>query len=249
VGLNQLREETPMHKLRSNLTYANVMVTLLAFIVLAGGAAYAADTVFSTDIVDGEVKNPDIATNAVRSAQLQNGEVLTADIGPEAVVGTRLSADAVGGPKVADDSLTGADIHNDALTGDDIDEMTLQDIGGGSGRNNFTPNCPIVFSPECAQLTITLRRTGRVLISASGVLEQPGPGRIECWITSYDRRVIQSHMISTEDLDTVSRTIVSDRIQVPGPPEELDLAFECVGSGNSPVVSDAALGAVVLGDG
>jgi len=31
------------------------------FLVLTGGAAYAANTVFSTDIVDGEVKTADIS--------------------------------------------------------------------------------------------------------------------------------------------------------------------------------------------
>jgi hypothetical protein len=41
------------------LTYANVMVTLLTFVVLAGGAASAANTVFSSDIVNGEVKTLD----------------------------------------------------------------------------------------------------------------------------------------------------------------------------------------------
>ena len=49
-----------MRRIRSHLTYANVMVTLLAFVVLAGGTAFAANTVFSTDIVDGEVKAPTI---------------------------------------------------------------------------------------------------------------------------------------------------------------------------------------------
>ena len=33
-------------RFRARLTYANVMVTLLAVVVLAGGTAYAANTVF-----------------------------------------------------------------------------------------------------------------------------------------------------------------------------------------------------------
>jgi hypothetical protein len=35
------------------------------FFALGGTSAYAANTVFSSDIVDGEVKNPDIAPTAV----------------------------------------------------------------------------------------------------------------------------------------------------------------------------------------
>ena len=45
-----------MRRIRSHLTYANVMATLAFAIAVAGGTAYAANTVFSCDIVNGEVK-------------------------------------------------------------------------------------------------------------------------------------------------------------------------------------------------
>jgi hypothetical protein len=38
-----------MHRIRQQLTYANVMVTILAFIVLAGGTALAAYVVSSNN--------------------------------------------------------------------------------------------------------------------------------------------------------------------------------------------------------
>jgi hypothetical protein len=78
--------------LRTHLTYANVMVTILAFIVLTGGTAVAlngTDTVQSDDLGPGaQVKAPDVADNAVNSAD------------------------------VAADSLNGADILESSLTGD-----------------------------------------------------------------------------------------------------------------------------------
>jgi len=58
--------------MRKHLTYANVMVTLLAIGALTGGVAYAANTIFSEDIVNGEVKSPDIANNQVRSVDVRN---------------------------------------------------------------------------------------------------------------------------------------------------------------------------------
>ena len=58
--------------MRKHLSYANVMATLAFLIAVAGGTAYAANTVFSTDIVNGEVKSVDIGTNQVRSADVQN---------------------------------------------------------------------------------------------------------------------------------------------------------------------------------
>jgi hypothetical protein len=64
--------------MRKHLTYANVMVTLLAFIVLAGGAAYAANTIGSTDIINGQVKSVDIGNGQVQSVDVKN-DGLTGD--------------------------------------------------------------------------------------------------------------------------------------------------------------------------
>jgi hypothetical protein len=69
------------------MTYANVASTLALVLALSGGAAYAANTIYSADIVDGQVKRPDIGANAVTSG------------------------------KVGDDSLTGADILESTLLG------------------------------------------------------------------------------------------------------------------------------------
>jgi hypothetical protein len=48
-----------MRALRARLTYANVVATLALVIAMVGGTAYAANTVFSSDIVNGEVKSAD----------------------------------------------------------------------------------------------------------------------------------------------------------------------------------------------
>jgi hypothetical protein len=57
-----------MHRIRRRLTYANVMTTVLLFLVLGGGSAYAltgSNTIFSNDIVNGQVKAPDLASQPV----------------------------------------------------------------------------------------------------------------------------------------------------------------------------------------
>ena len=60
--------------IRRHLTYANVMVTILAFVVLGGGSAVAlngTNTVQSDDLGPGaQVKAPDIAANSVNSADV-----------------------------------------------------------------------------------------------------------------------------------------------------------------------------------
>ena len=83
------------------------MGALALFLVLTGGAAYAANTVFSTDIVNGEVKTPDLATDAVVSGKIATGGVKTGD----------LAAASVNSDKVADDSLTGSDVNESSLQG------------------------------------------------------------------------------------------------------------------------------------
>jgi hypothetical protein len=97
-----------LHKLRARLTYANVMSTIAVFGVLAGGTAYAANTVFSTDIVDGEVKSVDIGNNEIGSADVKDNTINTFDV------------HSFLGVDVVDETLTGADIDNGSLTADDI---------------------------------------------------------------------------------------------------------------------------------
>jgi hypothetical protein len=58
-------QEAPVLALRRNLTFANVCSFVALVVALGTGSAYAANTVFSTDIVDQEVKTPDLDTGAV----------------------------------------------------------------------------------------------------------------------------------------------------------------------------------------
>jgi len=88
-----MEEEIAMQKkIRTHMTYANVMVTLLAFVVLGGGSAFAAAQL-------------SLAKNTVGSRQLRSKAVTTGKIEPG----------AINGSKVKNNSLTGADINVDAL--------------------------------------------------------------------------------------------------------------------------------------
>ncbi len=115
--------------------------TLALFLVLTGGTAYALDgqnTVFSDDIVNGEVKVADIGQGAVATDELANGQVKAADIGDGEVksaeiangqvLGADIGAGEVRSGNVANDNLTGGDIAGNSLKGADIDEATL-DVG------------------------------------------------------------------------------------------------------------------------
>jgi hypothetical protein len=67
------------------VAYAGIFVAVAfiagAFISSPELRAYAAATITSADIVDGQVKNADIATNAITTSKINDGAVKTADIG------------------------------------------------------------------------------------------------------------------------------------------------------------------------
>jgi hypothetical protein len=92
----------------------NAVAWLALFVALGGTSAYAANTVFSTDIVDGEVKAPDIAANAVDSARVRDNTINTFDV------------HSFIGDDIVDETITGADVADtSSLRSDDIFEEAL----------------------------------------------------------------------------------------------------------------------------
>src|SRR5262245_33568109 len=128
-GLRSSRppRRVPMReRIRSHLTYANVMATLAVFLVLGGGTALGAFVVSNNgqigpntvsghkpfpgqhaNIIPGTLNAQDLAANAV------NGPKIAAN----AVTGPKIAANAVSGPKIVDGSVGHADLAPTALTG------------------------------------------------------------------------------------------------------------------------------------
>ncbi len=126
-----------MRKLRSRLTYANVMATLAFFIAVAGGTAYAANTIFSSDIVNGEVKSVDIG----------NGEVTAADLASDSVNGGKLRADSTASRHVVNNSLKSEDVLDGSIGSADITDQSVtgDDLAGtGEGGNGFNGDQEII---------------------------------------------------------------------------------------------------------
>jgi hypothetical protein len=92
-----------LSKLRSSLSFANVAAALALVVAMSTGAAYAAGTIFSEDIVNGEVKKPDIDTGAVNSEKVANDSLVGADIDESTLRG--VNATTLNGHRAA--SLTG----------------------------------------------------------------------------------------------------------------------------------------------
>ncbi len=117
-----------------HLTYANVIATIALVIALGGGVAVAANTIRSTDIVDGQVKTPDLGTDAVRSVKIADESLTAADLGYDSVGYDEIQANAVQSPQIADNSVGGSDVLNGSLDGSDIQDGTITggDIANGT---------------------------------------------------------------------------------------------------------------------
>jgi hypothetical protein len=118
-------------RLRLHLTFANVCSFLALFVALSTGAAYAANTVFSTDIVNGEVKTDDLS-NATPPGELGPQGITGEKIETGAITAAKIASGAVDGSKIADGGVTGADVAGDAITGAKVanDSLTLADLRG-----------------------------------------------------------------------------------------------------------------------
>lgn len=102
-----------MTKLRSRLTYANVMATIAVFLALGGGAIAAFQvpkkSVGPKQLKANAVTNPKVGDAAINSAELANLAVNTGKLADGAVSTGKLADGAVNGAKVANGSIGVAD--------------------------------------------------------------------------------------------------------------------------------------------
>jgi hypothetical protein len=122
-----------MHRKLLPRSIYDVMAAIACIGVLAGGTAYAANTVFSSDIVDGEVKSVDIGNNEIGSADVKDNTINTFDVhsflGVDVVDGSLEDQDIAQGAfynfaatipatttgACANDVITGVESQNDHL--------------------------------------------------------------------------------------------------------------------------------------
>jgi hypothetical protein len=107
---------------------SNIVGFAALFLVLTGGSAYALDgsnTVFSDDIVNGEVKTGDIGDFEVKGADVAPDSLGGAKIADGSVKNADLGAGASSSNTIADGGIQGIDVKNNTLTGTQIDEPTL----------------------------------------------------------------------------------------------------------------------------
>jgi hypothetical protein len=90
-----------VQQIRKRLSYANVMSSIAVFLVLGGGAAYAAKKIGSHELRGGSVTTAKIKRNAVTRSKIKAGAISTAKIATAAVTNRRLADGSVSLEKLA----------------------------------------------------------------------------------------------------------------------------------------------------
>ena len=131
---------------------------LALLIALGTGSAYAANTVFSADIVDGEVKTVDLGTNAVRSTKIRNEQVLNQDLGvgavnsasvlDESLHANDLSAFSVGSTEIATNAVNATEIADNSIDTGEIVDHSIGDVDLADGAVGLKVNADISDTPS-----------------------------------------------------------------------------------------------------
>jgi hypothetical protein len=83
-------------QIRKRVTYANVMSSIAVFLVLGGGAAYAAKKIGSNEIKGNSITTGKIKKEAVSASKIKKNAITTAKIANGAVTGAKLNLGTVG---------------------------------------------------------------------------------------------------------------------------------------------------------
>ncbi len=102
---------------------ANVVGYIALFFALGSGTAMAANTVFSADIVNGEVKTADIG----------GGEVGTSDIANDAVTGAKVADDGLGKEDLKGGSVRTSELQNGGVEEQDLADGAVTPAKHGTG--------------------------------------------------------------------------------------------------------------------
>lgn len=181
---------------RPRLTYANVVSTLCLFLVLGGGAAFAAS----------KVRSKDIARNAVKSVNLAPGAVKASDVFKRAITSGKLAVGAVRSNQIADGAVGSKQIGTSAIGPSNLQFPVFYAASPSGGSAPVTPGpdpypitagtwtqqpgeIDVIFGAAAATLAYDESGAGacRVFIEVSLNGQQIGGGEVSTGSTTPQR--------------------------------------------------------------
>jgi hypothetical protein len=172
-----------MRRIRRHLTYANVMVTILAFLVLGGGTALAAYVVSSNSQIGPATvsghhppagDHANVITGSITTGDLAAGGVTEGKLANSSVSNAKLKIGAVGPAKLADGAVTRTKIDDNAIN---ASKLGLASTTATTATDSNTPKstsaeCPVGTTVIGGSVTIddgSGGNPGAVAISGSGL--------------------------------------------------------------------------------
>jgi hypothetical protein len=174
-----------MRTIRTHLTYANVISSLCLVLILGGGAAYAANTIGSSDIIDGQVKTADIGNNQVFSADvrndtLANGGLTSADIAPGEVKTSDIGNFAVTNDQIGLNAITANRINEAAVGTTALGFQAVQplDLGDGTVPSKMYTKQASSATDAVTSKEVTVSCDGTDEVSGGGFVISDGSGNV-----------------------------------------------------------------------
>ena len=217
-----------MPRLRTKLTYANVMATIAVFVAL-GGSSYAALRITGQNVKDGSLSGKDVKDQSLTGGDVKNGTLAPTDFKPGMLpAGPRGEQGPPGAP---------------GTPGGPGDPATVAGYGGRApGYRSLSGTLTLVSKNLPA---------GKYILHANAEVQGAGNPTtgymggisvVKCWIPGYESPGYYLDPDGTygEEVESLS---LNSAIDHPGGPVEL----KCDRTWNDARVRDAALTAVKVG--
>jgi hypothetical protein len=163
-----------MSRIASRRPSASLVVACLALFVALGGVGYAAATIGSAAIVDNSIRSKDVRNNDLRGKDVRTNTLKGADVDESSLAKVPSAANA-------DSAATAANATN-ADSATNASQAANADTVGGIGPDALTigrsalGGCePGVGFADCASVTLSMPRAGRVLVTAGGQWHSDNP--------------------------------------------------------------------------
>ncbi len=144
-----------MHKLRPHLSYANVMVTILTFLVLGGGGAYAASHLSKNSVGTKQIKAGAVTLSKINSAAQSS---LKGQTGPPGANGTNGATNLIIRNATGTGSATASCNPGEHATGGGAIDNT-----GGALQSSY-PNAALNGTPSGGWTGIAVTGTDSVTV-------------------------------------------------------------------------------------
>jgi hypothetical protein len=134
-------------QIRKHITFANVMSSIAVFLVLGGGAAYAAKKIGSNEIKGNSITTGKLKKNAVTASKIKGNSITTAKIKNGAVTGPKINLTTLGTVPNATHATT-------ADTATNFSRYFTSGLKKASVGNNVTLASigPFTFTGKCIDL-------------------------------------------------------------------------------------------------